>query len=193
MRYVYIIRNLVNHKVYIGQTKNLQQRKAVHFCTARKGDCRHLYTAMRQYGFENFIFEVLEECVDELINQREKYWVTKFDSFNREKGYNLTSGGDHYEHTFESLQKIREARARQVFTSEHQEKKSLTLRKTNKLPEVQENRRKGQAKRPKCTKETRLKRSLSVKKAFEKEENKVKHCSICKQEGHYRTTCEVKS
>lgn len=94
MRYVYVIRNLINEKVYVGQTKSPVSRKAQHFCGARKGNDKPLYRSIRKHGEENFVFEILEECEDEVINEREQHWVTHFDSFNPEKGYNLTLGGD---------------------------------------------------------------------------------------------------
>ncbi len=96
MRCIYVIRNLVNNKVYVGQTKNFVIRKAQHLYSSRRGLSRPLYSAIRKYGEENFIFEVLEECDDVTINEREQHWVTHFDSFNPEKGYNLTSGGQRY-------------------------------------------------------------------------------------------------
>lgn len=96
MRYVYKLENLVNHKVYVGQAKDPANRKAGHFYAARKGNQRPLYRSIRKHGVENFLFEVIEECADELINEREQHWVTHFDSFNPEKGYNLTSGGNQY-------------------------------------------------------------------------------------------------
>ena len=93
MRYVYKLQNLINGKVYIGQTKHPSGRKASHFYVAKKNDKRPLYASIRKHGAENFSFEVLEECVDELIDEREQHWVTHFDSYNPEKGYNLTTGG----------------------------------------------------------------------------------------------------
>lgn len=96
MRYVYVIGNRVNWKVYVGQAKNPSQRKATHFYAARHGNEKPLYRSMRKHGVENFVFNVLEECVDELINEREQFWVAHFDSFNPERGYNLTSGGNQH-------------------------------------------------------------------------------------------------
>ncbi len=93
MRCVYVIRNVVNGKIYVGQTKNFEARKTGHFYAAKTGLQRPLYHSMRKHGIENFSFECIEECADELINEREQFWVTHFDSFNPEKGYNLTSGG----------------------------------------------------------------------------------------------------
>jgi hypothetical protein len=47
---------------------------------------------MRKYGFENFSFEVLEECLREELNEKEKYYVEKYNAFF--DGYNQTLGGD---------------------------------------------------------------------------------------------------
>ncbi len=93
MRYVYVLRNLVNGKVYIGQTINLARRKAGHMYAARKGSEYPLYRAIRKHGENSFIFEALEECRDEQIDEREKFWICQLDSRNPEKGYNLAPGG----------------------------------------------------------------------------------------------------
>lgn len=93
MMYVYVVRNLINGKVYVGQTKNPRNRKASHFYAGRTGVERPLYRAMRKYGFENFEFEILEECENDVVNTREEHWVSHFDSNNPDKGYNLTKGG----------------------------------------------------------------------------------------------------
>ena len=92
MRFIYIIKNLLNGKVYIGQTNDAANRKANHFYNAKSGR-GPLYAAIRKYGRENFLFEVIEECEDNLCNAREEYWVGVYDSFNPASGYNLTSGG----------------------------------------------------------------------------------------------------
>ena len=52
-----------------------------------------IHKAMRKYGIDNFSFEVLEECDIERLDEREQYWIAYLDSMNREKGYNLVSGG----------------------------------------------------------------------------------------------------
>lgn len=64
-----------------------------HLKAAKNGNAKPLYAAIRKYGEENFEFEIVEECLIEQLNDREQYWVSHFDSFNKEKGYNLTTGG----------------------------------------------------------------------------------------------------
>lgn len=132
MRLIYVIHNLVNGKTYVGQTKNLEQRKAGHLYSMRKDVDRPLYRSMRKHGIENFTFKILEECDDSLINDREQHWVAHFDSFNPEKGYNLTRGGNqHFEHTVQTRQKISHIRRGQKLgprSSETKEKISQSHR-----------------------------------------------------------------
>lgn len=94
MSYIYVIANKINSKVYIGKTIDLQKRWTRHKYFARKGIRRHLYNAMRRYGVDQFVMSVVEECEDAIVNDREKYWISHFNSMDREFGYNRTSGGD---------------------------------------------------------------------------------------------------
>ena len=50
-----------------------------------------LYKAFRKYGVENFTFEEIEEVENDLLDEREKYWISFYDSYYN--GYNSTIGG----------------------------------------------------------------------------------------------------
>ena len=93
---IYKIENLINHKKYIGQSINIEKRwKAEKNSAFNEKSNAYDYPisrAFRKYGLENFSFEVIEECSLEELNEREKYWISKFNSFF--KGYNQTLGGD---------------------------------------------------------------------------------------------------
>lgn len=70
----------------------------------------HLQNSINKYGFENFIFEVIEKCDKEDLSIRERYWISHYDSMN--KGYNMTSGGENipgWQQTNEVRSKISEA------------------------------------------------------------------------------------
>lgn len=91
---IYIIKNLINNKVYIGQTiQKLSKRFNGHCCYSKTDKSINMYIkrAIHKYGRENFSIELLEECNIEDLNQREQYWIKKYDSYNN--GYNLTLGG----------------------------------------------------------------------------------------------------
>ena len=66
---VYKITNQINGKFYIGSSKDLSRRKKDHFRLLKKG-INHsilLQRAVNKYGLNNFIFEVIAECSEELL------------------------------------------------------------------------------------------------------------------------------
>lgn len=91
--FIYKITNRVNGKVYIGQTRfTVEHRYKQHI---KNFNIEHrkqpLYMAFAKYGIENFTVETVEECPIEKLDEREIYWIAKYDSFK--KGYNATQGG----------------------------------------------------------------------------------------------------
>lgn len=93
---IYKIENLLNHKCYIGQSKNIEKRLNRHKNEPFNPDSHSydypLYRAIRKYGIENFSFEVLEECLVSELNEKEIFYIKKYDTFYN--GYNQTLGGD---------------------------------------------------------------------------------------------------
>lgn len=51
-----------------------------------------LSRAIRKYGVDNFSFEVIEECKQSELNEKERYWIAYYNTFY--DGYNQTLGGD---------------------------------------------------------------------------------------------------
>ena len=105
---VYLIRNIKNGKVYVGQTNNLKLRKQNHFADLKANihHNKHLQNAWNKYGQKNFEFEVLEECSIEKLDDVEIYWIKYYESYNRRFGYNFELGGNNSPQTQETRDKI---------------------------------------------------------------------------------------
>ena len=97
---IYKFQNLITQEVYVGQSINLEARykRQQHEWVNKDTD---FYTAIQDYGWNNFSYEVIENCSIEQLNEREIYWISYYDSYNN--GYNMTKGGsnknsvNHYE------------------------------------------------------------------------------------------------
>lgn len=65
------------------------------------------HRAIRKYGIDNWTTEILETIDNDLLNEKEKYWIEYFDSFKN--GYNSTTGGEYYVINEEGRKKMSEA------------------------------------------------------------------------------------
>ena len=95
MGYIYKISNDINNKVYIGKTlASISERWKEHLSDMdkRKNEKRPLYAAMRKYGTSHFYIEEVEQCSNDIVNERECYWIDFYGSYSN--GYNATKGGD---------------------------------------------------------------------------------------------------
>lgn len=95
---IYCAKNIVNEKVYVGKSVDIEKRWKDHKNGYNNPNSSqyisYFYNALRKYGFNSFEFSVLEECTEDKLNDREIFWINKFQSNNREYGYNTTDGGD---------------------------------------------------------------------------------------------------
>jgi group I intron endonuclease len=88
---IYCIKNLINNKVYIGSSVNLNGREYKHFWMLKKNkhDNQFLQNSFNKYGENSFVFEVVEECHPELLINLENYHIIKNKSNEISFGYNL--------------------------------------------------------------------------------------------------------
>lgn len=107
---IYKITNNVNGKVYIGQSINIKARWKDHINALNRDDsrCTLLQRAWKKYGQENFSFEILELCTEDMLDDIETKYIDFYDA--RNKGYNIEPGGNKNKClSDETKQKIREA------------------------------------------------------------------------------------
>lgn len=89
---IYKITNNILNKSYIGKSIHIEQRWKEH--KNNKGN-KDLYEDFLKFGLINFSFEILEECEKDKLNEKEKYYIDYYDTY--ENGYNQNSGGDNNE------------------------------------------------------------------------------------------------
>lgn len=125
---IYKITNLIDGKVYIGQTVNYNKRKKRHLSSLKNGNHHneHLQRAFDKYGEDSFKIELIKKCNIEELDKLERYYIKELDACNHDKGYNMMYGGQRYRNfTKEVRLKMSEAGKGRKFTNEHKKKISL--------------------------------------------------------------------
>ena len=92
--FIYKITNKVNGKSYIGQTIQSVKERFYQHCATKCSQAilnMVIHKAIAKYGKSNFTIEVIEEVESANLNDRERYWIRYYDSYNN--GYNSTEGG----------------------------------------------------------------------------------------------------
>ena len=174
--YIYLTTNLVNNMQYIGQKKSTKFLNEKYL-----GSGTYLKAAVNKYGKENFKVELLAtaETAEEL-NEKEIYYIDKYNAVNSEMFYNMSPGGDVFNgghilhHTEETKQKISKAASGEnngFYGKHHSEETRAKLRAAweirRQIPVSEETRKKLSAARKgkKFTKEHRAKLRESSRKA----------------------------
>ena len=93
---IYIIKNDLNDKVYIGQDIDCKQRFKNHCKPSSIKQNSLIDRAINKYGKEHFYYEVLETSVED-YNERERYWIQLYNSLTP-NGYNIQQGGEEPPH-----------------------------------------------------------------------------------------------
>ena len=108
MFYIYLITNIINNKIYIGQTNNPSLRWSQHKSNAKYNRGNQLITrAIKKYGSGNFVFDVIAMCKDQKdTDPLEEIIIQQYNSRDKKIGYNIDLGGNTSPRSIEVLQKI---------------------------------------------------------------------------------------
>lgn len=82
---IYKITNLVNGKIYVGQSVHIERRWMEHCLPSAHS---LIGKAIQKYGKENFSFQIVEECSVELLDEKEEYYISHYNSIVP-NGYNI--------------------------------------------------------------------------------------------------------
>jgi group I intron endonuclease len=117
---IYKIVNLSNNKIYVGQAVShiLNHKKyrpyghegrfRCHISEAfstKKNQSHYLNNAIRKYGVEDFVVELIEYCEIDDADERETHYIKEFNSLYP-NGYNLKNGGKVFTHSNESKKRV---------------------------------------------------------------------------------------
>lgn len=126
---IYKITNNLNGKVYIGQTVQPLRDRWYRHCGnygSTNENNMAIKRAIKKYGKENFTLEEIESCDYKDLDEREKFWINYYNSYN--KGYNSTLGGQ----KGAKLQKLLPVKSKVI----EQYNKGLSLREIGRLLNV---------------------------------------------------------
>lgn len=122
---IYKITNSINGKIYIGQTvRSLPLRlKDYYWESLKKKPSQVITMAMKKYGFENFLSEIICECFTQAnLDLKERYYIKTLNTIK--EGYNVDAGGVRYPRTLEIGRKISKAKKGKKFSEDHKAKLS---------------------------------------------------------------------
>jgi group I intron endonuclease len=88
---IYKIENVIDKKIYIGSSVNIESREYKHFWLLKKGihDNKHLKNSYNKFGKNTFQFSIIEECDESFLIEKENYYINQYNSNNQKFGYNM--------------------------------------------------------------------------------------------------------
>jgi len=125
-----------SNKIYIGQSINIERRFKEYY---RLKSCKNqirLYNSFNKYKIENHVFEIIEKCSKNELNNKERYWQEFYDVIGK-NGLNCTlvnSDSKKFEFSLETIDKIRISNTGKKHSKETKEKIGLA-KKGTKLSE----------------------------------------------------------
>jgi group I intron endonuclease len=178
MGIIYCWTNIQTNKKYIGKTiEGLDKRTKRHLTETIKKNYK-FSKALKKYTKDDWVICVIEECDENLLSERECYWIDYYDTYK--KGYNSTTGGEGSSGRIfseKSKIKMRDSHKGKILSESHKKNISNSLKGNSHrkgIPHNENTRKKisDSSKGKKITEKTKqkisesLSKKLSVKKTF---------------------------
>lgn len=112
---IYGWKNTVTGMWYIGQTTEMSRRSSWHWWALLRGGHHNpkMQRSFNKHGQAAFEFHILEECAEEMLDMRERAWISYYKADQNLFGYNCDSGGSlHKRFTPEVLAKLKEIQSK---------------------------------------------------------------------------------
>ena len=87
---IYMIKNVVDGRIYIGQSKNIHRRFREHI---HSKDDSYIDNSIRKHGIRSFMFLIICECDKSELDIEEKKFISLYNTYYDNAHYNLTKGG----------------------------------------------------------------------------------------------------
>jgi len=108
---IYLLRNKINNKIYIGQTKMCINERLRKHIKPSKDNNQIITKAIRKYGEENFVCEILFYAKSfEEMNIKEVEFIFEYKCLDKKIGYNVDKGGNNFETSSVTKEKLRKTR-----------------------------------------------------------------------------------
>ena len=120
---IYCYHCIPTGKKYIGKTLYEAKRKQDHKYNVSIKTSTKFYNAVRKYGWDNFVYGIIETVEANLLENVEKFYIQKYNTMIN--GYNMTIGGDGkfgWKATPETKEKIKKSNTGKVISEETKRK-----------------------------------------------------------------------
>jgi group I intron endonuclease len=115
-------------RIYVGQSTNIKQRKEWYSSNGIfNASMPKLKRSFEKYGIENHLFEIIEYCSIEKLNEREIYWGLFYNTL--ESGLNCKLGEQNCVFSEETKNKMSIAKKNKPLSIEHQLNREKSLQK----------------------------------------------------------------
>ena len=131
---IYLHRNKINNKVYIGQTCQEPEKRWKNGLGYK--NCPRFYSAIVSYGWDNFEHLILETHIltSKEADEKERYYIQKYHSTNPDYGYNLAEGGFSLSDYWSSEERRKEqSERRKQYYQQNPDKKEEQLKRLTKI------------------------------------------------------------